>query len=175
MELRKLNDWLQLAAALGVIAGLVLVATEIQQNADLTRAQLNSDSLTSWEQLARSMQQEPLARALVKAEESPLELTLEEQVILAGFYNEQFLATLIRELTLMRRGVYEDELDIYAAAFARRVLSNEFGRAWWEETVASRPSEITARVENALATMPAERGSIRRIDELLKSRVEGQQ
>ena len=171
----KLNDWLQLAAALGVIAGLWLVATEIQQNADLTRAQLNSDSLTSWEQLARSMQQEPLARALVKAEESPLELTLEEQVILAGFYNEQLLATLTRELTLMRRGVYEDQLDIYAMIFARRVLSNEFGRAWWEETGASRPTEITARVERALAAMPAALGNIRRIDEILKNRIEGQQ
>ena len=51
MNLAKLNDWLQLAAALGVIAGLLLVAAELQQNAAVTRAMLNSDEHTQLDEL----------------------------------------------------------------------------------------------------------------------------
>ena len=38
MKLSKWNDWLQLAASLGVIAGLLLVAWELQQNTRHARA-----------------------------------------------------------------------------------------------------------------------------------------
>ena len=35
----KLNDWLQLAGTLGVLAGLVLLIVELRQNQDLMKAQ----------------------------------------------------------------------------------------------------------------------------------------
>ena len=43
MNLNKINDWLQLAAALGVIAGLLLVAVELRQEANLTQAEMTFD------------------------------------------------------------------------------------------------------------------------------------
>ena len=110
MNVQKLNDWLQLAAAVGVIAGLILVATEIRQNAQLTRAQLNSDTFTSLEELARSMQQEPLALAIAKSYESRQDLTVHERNIIDGFYKEIYHAV-VRELAFINRGIYEDNLD----------------------------------------------------------------
>jgi hypothetical protein len=39
MNSQKLNDWLTLAANVGVIAGIVILAIEIRQNSDAVRAQ----------------------------------------------------------------------------------------------------------------------------------------
>lgn len=43
MEAKRLNSWLQLAANLGVIAGLIFVALELAQNSAMTRAQTRAE------------------------------------------------------------------------------------------------------------------------------------
>jgi len=43
MDGLKLNNWLTLAANIGVIAGIVLLVLEIRQNTDLMRAQIAMD------------------------------------------------------------------------------------------------------------------------------------
>jgi hypothetical protein len=43
MKLDDLNRWMSLAASLGVIAGLVLLAFELQQNREMMRAQTRND------------------------------------------------------------------------------------------------------------------------------------
>ncbi len=40
MKVDRWNTWLQIAATLGLIGGLILVAVQIQQTRDLARVQL---------------------------------------------------------------------------------------------------------------------------------------
>ena len=154
MDIVRLSEWLQLVAAVGVIAGLMLVAYELRQNQELTRAQLNSETLAAMENLSRSRQQEPLARAIAKTHEAPLELTPAERVMLDGYYVESF-QTIIREFTFIRSGLYEDELDFYIAVFARNVLLTEYGKLWWADTRSTSvlPKELVSRVDGVSSAL----------------------
>jgi len=157
VDLRKLNDWLQLLASLGVIAGLALVAIELRQNQELTRAQLNSDGMTSTEELMRSRQQEPLARAIAKSRDSPLELTRTERVMLHGHYMENF-ELIIRERILIRRGIYEDNLGTPIRIFTRSVLTTEYGQAWWRTFSPTLPEDLRERINSDSAAWLQARG-----------------
>jgi len=176
MDMQKLNDWLQLATGIGVIAGLLLVATEIRQNAAMTRAEMNSDTMTAMAELSRSKQQEPLAKALAKSYELPLELSTEQRVSLDGFYEEAYLQV-AREVLFIMRGIYDDgDLDGNIARFAKTVLSSEYGRAWWEEyklDLVGAP-ELTERIDKWIAQSPPEPEIERhkRVDEILRRKVE---
>lgn len=147
MNVGKLNDWLQLAAALGVIVGLVLVAYELRQEQSLTRAELNSASMDAIDAVSRSRQQEPLARALGKSMESPLELTPAERVILDGHYKES-LNLILREQLFVQRGIYEDQLEVYIFLFADHVLITEYGRLWWDAFKSKLEESLESRIES---------------------------
>ena len=43
MNMTKINPWLTFLANVGVIAGLVLVAVQINQNTEITKAQIAND------------------------------------------------------------------------------------------------------------------------------------
>ena len=43
MDMTRINPWLNFAANVGVIAGLVLVAVQINQNTEITKAQIAND------------------------------------------------------------------------------------------------------------------------------------
>lgn len=55
MDLAHLNSWLGIAANVGVVVGLVLVAVQIRQNSNLTRAQVANDWFLADMQLELSM------------------------------------------------------------------------------------------------------------------------
>jgi hypothetical protein len=57
MRSDKLVNWLQVLGNFGLIAGLVLVAIQIQQNTDITRAQMISED----RDLAVALKLAPLA------------------------------------------------------------------------------------------------------------------
>ena len=48
MKLSELNEWLTLVANVGVIAGIVFLAIEIQQNTDVIRASSYNENLNSF-------------------------------------------------------------------------------------------------------------------------------
>ena len=48
MSSAKLNNWLNIVAAIGVIAGLVLVAYELNQNTKLAHAEYYRDNYRMW-------------------------------------------------------------------------------------------------------------------------------
>lgn len=65
----RLNHWLTLAANIGVIAGLVLVAYEINQSAITLDLAVSSDGVDNFQQAMEVLvQDEDLARLIYKAE-----------------------------------------------------------------------------------------------------------
>jgi len=149
VNLQKLNDWLQLVAAIGVIAGLALVAIELRQAQTLTRAQLNSEGNGAVQLSRISKQQDPVASALAMSIDAPESLTTRDRVVLEAYYQE-VLGLVIREWILMRRGIYEDDLDVFVALFGTEVLGSHYGRAWWELYKEGVPADIVERIDSYL-------------------------
>ncbi len=48
MDSNKFSNWLQVAPNIGILAGLILVGLQMQQNTDLLRMQLLKDEATSY-------------------------------------------------------------------------------------------------------------------------------
>jgi len=71
----RLNRWLTLAANLGVIVGLLILIVEVRQNADLTRAQMESGRNDLLAQIELSLASPEIGAAWVKSIRSPETLT----------------------------------------------------------------------------------------------------
>jgi len=71
----RLNRWLTLGANLGVIAGLLILIVEVRQNADLTRAQMESGRNDLLAQIELSLATPEISAAWVKSIRSPETLT----------------------------------------------------------------------------------------------------
>ena len=132
MSMKKLNDWLQLAAAAGVLAGLLLVAYELRQQHELARAQMGSETFAAQQELLNSLRDVATARAFAKANESPESLTVEEQVILHSLYLETVTVTVGRHGYMIARGVFDPSLGLPARTAGRILFSSDYGRQWWD-------------------------------------------
>jgi len=74
-QVDRLNRWLTLGANLGVIAGLLILIVEVRQNADLTRAQMESGRNDLLAQIELSLATPEISAAWVKSIRSPETLT----------------------------------------------------------------------------------------------------
>ncbi len=81
MESSKVGYWLQVGANIGILAGLLLVAFEINENSRITRADLTARSYEHANEYVLSLMGENPTRALVKSTTSPAEMTDEELLI----------------------------------------------------------------------------------------------
>ena len=74
-ESDRLNRWLTLAANLGVVVGLLVLIVEVRQNANLTRAQMESGRNDLLAQIELSLAAPEIGAAWVKSIRSPEALT----------------------------------------------------------------------------------------------------
>ena len=72
MDKEKLNQWLALAANLGVLIGLILLVYEVRQNSDLMRAQISMERTNTNMQI--------LTDIANGGELLPIDVKLQEQV-----------------------------------------------------------------------------------------------
>lgn len=129
MEADKINRWLTLGANLGVLAGLLLVAVEINQNTALTRALLENDYYLADMQLELAMMGDDPMESWVKAVYAPDELTRKD----AGVVDRYFSYGMIQLNRLKKM----HELGLANEGWKERYdwlvwhLGNEAGRRWW--------------------------------------------
>ena len=131
MKTSVLNDWLSLAANLGVIAGIVFLGVEIQQNTAVTRSAAAQEiSNASVEFFMRVAENSDLARVIKIANENPSELSEVEIVqfdsvtaavfmIMEGAYKQYRLGFLPKE----GWEPYEKLIKGF--------LTNPISRTWW--------------------------------------------
>jgi hypothetical protein len=133
MEFDRLNRWLSLAANLGLLAGLILVALQLNQTSELARAQLiNEGNITASQVWAGLMGEKP-AEAIAKSIESPSEMTFSEFMVVDA-YLYTAMNIFYRNYELAGEGMFDatdwqQSIDSLGTWF----LGNAFGRAWWEE------------------------------------------
>lgn len=72
-----------------MIAGLLLVAEELRQEAKLTRAELGLETTGAMEEMYRSMQSESTSHVYARSSEAPLEMTLQDYFILESFITKR--------------------------------------------------------------------------------------
>lgn len=82
MEINRIGSWLQVAANIGILVGLLLVWFEINQNSQLTNSALLDSRFQSSIELSQSTFGENMGAAISKSYTDPASLSDEEIVIL---------------------------------------------------------------------------------------------
>lgn len=141
MSFQRFDRWVQITGAIGIIAGLVLVAVELSQSRKLARAELGSGSMAYRQTLLTSVQGEGLAAALARAIEDPAGLSVEQQVVLDAWYDD-VMGQVLRQRYLLRLGVFEDPVGPFARIQARAYFGNPYARAWWRRNREGYPDEL---------------------------------
>ena len=149
MNLQKLNDWLQLVAAIGVIVGLGMVAYELRQQHELAYAQLVSDSYNSNQSLLQSWQDEDNAAVFIKSIDSPESLTPEEQIVLQALFSEVVAEYVGRYDNLRRMGLFQNDPELSTSYAGGVVFASAYGRAWWDENRMDFPPPVRALMDRA--------------------------
>jgi len=128
MKSEKINSWLSLGANIGVVIGLILVAYQINQDADLTRIQLFSDATTARNEFNQALMGDNPLEVVAKSIESPNELTLAELQIMDAYLISALNE--IRRLELLRRTGLDVENSV--EGIHEYYFGNNFARAWFE-------------------------------------------
>lgn len=133
MNTERVGNWIQILGNLGLIAGLVLVAVQIQQNTSATEAQMLSEAIAARNEFQMAIVGEDAAEALAKAVDDPTNLTTEELIVLKNLQMANFMHRVRNEL-MTELGYSEpiDSRDSYATVY--EYLGNSFGMAWWQGT-----------------------------------------
>jgi hypothetical protein len=126
----KLGQWLQVAANLGILVGLVLVAIQINQASQLTQSQLVSDQYAVRIANMDTMLGENPAPVIAKGVLNPEEMADSDMIVMDSWMIREMLYAR-RVLRLIESGVYplsawEQQKEALDYAF-----SSKFAREWW--------------------------------------------
>jgi hypothetical protein len=148
MITEKINPWLTFASNIGVIAGLVLVAMQIKQNTEITKAQIANDYFLADMNLELAMMGDDPARSWTKAVYTPNEIDQYDAVVLDRYFN--YGVVQIQRLQEMH------ELGLAPDDWKERInylgwhLGNEVGSRWWAYSKEGWPEETMRQIDAAL-------------------------
>ena len=150
----RLNSWLQLAASIGILAGLVLVAVQIQQATDIASAQMQAASFNSTIQANDIIIGEGFAESWAKARKNADDLTEADYVVIQAFLVREWINNVRTERS--RKAGFGDESwdrEVTVEKWVFGYLGNETAIRWWRsrpESVKSMAPELTQRIDIAL-------------------------
>ncbi len=150
MDTDKVNRGLTLAANVGVLGGLILVAFQINQNTQIAKAQITNDYYLADMELELAMMGDNPAISWTKAVYTPNDLTKEDAAVIDRYFNYGLVQ--IQRLQKMH------ELGLAGDDWENRIdylswhLGNELGRRWWAHMKIDFPDEFVQMVDEVLAT-----------------------
>ena len=119
-------NWLEIAAHIGIVVGLLLVAFQIAQEDDIAQTevtgQLFSNVIDYYEKLTGENPAESLARAI----DNPKTLTPEDHVVLFNLYMAEFAKAMRQE------NVPGYKLARSSVVRWTGLIGNPYGYAWWK-------------------------------------------
>ncbi len=158
MTSEKVNKWLSLGANLGVLAGIILLAFEINQ-ATLTRqAEMISSHNDRWVTIDLSWQDREFAAAWAKSMENPMELSLTEMIQLNGFM-WSYLDHISTISNLRDLGILDDLTRTPEEIISKNAymfFGNRFSQAWLEENRENIGSPTMEIVDQVLSNVTVE-------------------
>ena len=149
MITEKINPWLNFAANIGVIAGLILVAVQINQNTEITKAQIANDYFLADMNLELAMMGDDPASSWAKAVYTPDEIDHHDAAVLDRYFNYGLVQ--IQRLQQMHEfGLapddWRDRINYLGWHFG-----NEVGRRWWAYSKKGWPEDTVQQIDGVLA------------------------
>ena len=129
----KNKNWKDVAELIGIgaiVASLVFVGMQIQQDRVHARGELGADSFSNLASMSLELTSDEFAPVFAKAIEKPGELTTVEKLQVNG-YLEAFTYLMIRECYLKERGIF-DECEIIVREYGPRLFGNHYAQSWWK-------------------------------------------
>ncbi len=133
MNLPKPKSWVTLLANVGLLAGMVLVAYEINQNSQLARSALVNEGNVASNQFWANLMSENPTDVIAMAVECPEAMTYSDFMAMDAFLFTG-MNILYRDYALAQEGIFtEEDWQESVEAYASWYLANSFGRVWWHE------------------------------------------
>ena len=131
LKLEKVNQWLVIVTNLGIIAGFILVAFQLQQTSQSLQLQASAIAESTITQTDAAFIGETLAESFVVAQLRPNELTDAQMMEVAGY-----LAGKLHYLTQQYRSYEQGSLYGQEWDAVKQYVAQEFnwplGRAFWQ-------------------------------------------
>jgi hypothetical protein len=158
MKVETVNKWLSVCANFGLIAGLLLVAMQLRQNADLMRVQLLSDGITTDQDIESAMFGDDGSIAWAKSIEDPSDLTSAEIKVMDGYLITQVYSwqrlRLLEEEGLLPAGSTESAIKTGQEFY----FGNRFAKVWWKhESQNHSDSEFVRMIDESLDELDDQR------------------
>jgi hypothetical protein len=127
---RRWRDAFELLGLVAIVASLVFVGMEIQQERDLARSDLAAQSFENTATFHLTMTSPDFARTYAKVLENPGNLTIDEKLQIDG-YLRAVVALIRRECYLTERDVFSECREI-VRSLGKSVFGNRYAQAWWK-------------------------------------------
>ncbi len=133
MNLAKPKSWLSIVANVGLLAGIGLVAYEINQNSKLARMALVNEGNVASNQFWANLMGETPADVIAKAAECPEAMTYSDFIAMDAYlFTGMYI--LYRNFLLAQEGIFtEQDWQEAVEGYSAWYLGNPFGQAWWDE------------------------------------------
>ena len=170
MKLSGLNEYIQTAAALGAILGLIIVGFELRQSNRIATQQAVSNNWSNWISSTIAEIESGVSKTRAKSMTNPDDLTLEEKINL-DLLLQAYVYTYHHDYEVL----YWDNSSELAEAVLEELVrdvpimfGSRFSRAWLQENKHWMNTDIVTAIERGLKDAPV--GSdleyYRRIDAL---------
>jgi hypothetical protein len=153
MKKIEVGQILSILANVGVLAGLILVAIQINQGSRVAKAQLENDYFLADMQLELAMMGDAPIASWIKAVYAPDEITQHDVAVLDRYFN--FGVVQIRRMRQMQQlGLADERVLTQHLSYLKWHLGNEVGRRWLAQYKAADPDdEIWSLVDDALPSL----------------------
>ncbi len=145
----RVNSWLSLIASIGILAGLVLVAIEVNQNTDQLRLQLVFQTTQKLFENNRDLLGDNPTPTIAKSITNPEDLTYEEFLIASSYVlnqlNEWEDRFFIHEAGLISDRDWKRHIDENIGW----TLGNRFAQAYWQISKSVFEPEFARYVDQA--------------------------
>lgn len=131
MKLRALNHWIALAANVGVMAGIIFLAYELQQNTVATQLEAATNFQSSFSNIEETIYAHPEFAALLEKGRKDEPLTETEAFRISIFYNNVLRQWQVNHF-LYLSGALDQGIWSGNQAFMRQVFGEDIGllRQW---------------------------------------------
>jgi len=129
MKSTNWKDVAELTGIVAIVASLVFVGMQIQQDRVHARAELGADSFAHLASISLAMTSEDFAATFAKALDQPDQLTTAEQLQVDS-YLRAFMFMVLRDCYLKEREVFV-ECKIIVREYGPIFFGNSYAQSWW--------------------------------------------
>lgn len=131
MDKTKIRGWIELAAGVSVLVGLLLVVQELNQNNEYARAESVRDLSQMWANIYQFDAVNNIDRLMGLSITNPGEMTDDELRMLDTYYSLVMNAELAQAV-MAQSGLIAGSQAEWAAVISNQYFVSPFGRAWFE-------------------------------------------